>query len=121
MKIIIDVVPFHLMRYATAGDWITDGEGGMIIQVADLGDWRMNLLVALHELVEASLCDVRGIAEPDVRAFDEAHPDADDPGSLDDAPYHKEHVFAEAVEKWVSTELGVDWNDYEARVKALFG
>ena len=61
----------------------------------------------------------RSIPEPDIKAFDEAHPD-DDPGSLPEAPYHKEHVFAEAVEKWVATELGVDWDDYGRRVEALF-
>jgi hypothetical protein len=120
VRIFIEAIPFHHMRYATAGDWLSNGEGGMLIQVSKLGDWRMERLIAIHELIEMTLCEARGIAEPDVKAFDEAHPDADDPGSLDDAPYHKEHVFAEAVEKWVSTELGVDWNDYEARVKALF-
>ena len=81
----------------------------------------MNLLVGIHELVETALCDVRGVAEPDVKAFDEAHLDSDDPGSLPDAPYHKEHMFAEAVEKWVATELGVDWDEYSQRVGALFG
>lgn len=121
MKITIDAIPFHQMRYATAGDWLSDGAGAITIQVADLGDWRMNLLVGIHELVETALCDVRGIAEPDVKAFDKAHLDSDDPGSLPDAPYHKEHVFAEAVEKWVATELGVDWDEYSRRVEALFG
>lgn len=121
MKIVIDVIPHHEQRYATAGDWLSDGAGNIEIRVSDLGDWRMNLLVGLHELVETALCDVRGIAEPDVRAFDEAHPDADDPGSLEDAPYRREHMFAEAVEKWVATEFGVDWEEYGERVKALFG
>ena len=121
MKIQIDTVPHFQQRYATAGDYFDLADGTKIIRVSDLGDWRMEMLVAIHELIETALCDVRGIAEPDVMAFDEAHPDETDPGAMEDAPYHKEHMFAEAVEKWVATELGVDWDEYSRRVEALFG
>lgn len=119
MKIVIETIPHHEQRYVTAGDYWDDSNGKQV-RVSELGDWRMELLVAIHELIETALCDVRGIAEPDVMAFDMAHPDADDPGSLPEAPYHKEHMFAEEIEHLIADELGVDWTDYETRVGALF-
>lgn len=119
MKIVIETIPHHEQRYATVGDYWDDADGTKQIRVSDLGDWRMNLLVALHELIELSLCDQRGISEPDVKAWDEDHPDKD-PGALPDAPYHREHMFAEAVERLVGGELGVSWPQYEERVEALF-
>jgi len=120
MKIVIETIPHFEQRYVTCGDYWLDAEGVLQVRVSDLGDVRLEFLVALHELVEVTLCDLRGIAEPDIKAFDEANPEAEDPGSLPDAPYRKEHLFAEAVEKWVATEMGVDWNDYGRRVEALF-
>jgi hypothetical protein len=118
MRIFIEVKPYSAMRYPTLGDWYEDGHGAKI-DVADLGDWRMNLLVAVHEMVESALCEHRGIAEEVVRAFDEAHLDADDPGSLADAPYRAEHMFAESLERQIAAELGVDWDVYEAKCKEV--
>ena len=42
----------------------------------------------------------RGIAEPDILAFDVANPDLDDPGMSPEAPYHREHVKATAI--WIT-------------------
>lgn len=119
MKIVIDTVDHTDQRYPTAGDWLFDG-GKLQITVSRLGDPDMELLVAVHELVEAWLCDKRGIAEPDVMAFDVDHDGESDPGSLSEAPYHKEHMFAETIERLLANELGIDWNAYGARVEALF-
>ena len=121
MKIVIETIPHHEQRYVTAGDYWDDKDGVKHIRVSALGDWRMELLVALHELVETALCDVRGISEADVRAFDEAHPEDTDPGARTDSPYRREHLFAEHVEHLIALEMGVAWKDYEERVGALFG
>ena len=120
MKIVIEVIPHHEQRYATLGDYWVDVDGVQQVRVSDLGNPHMNILVALHELIELTLCEARGIAEPDIKAFDEAHPDADDPGSLPDAPYGLEHRFAEKIEYVMAGELNVTWTDYEARCKAMF-
>ena len=124
MKIIIETIPHDQHRYETCGDYWQDADGTRHIRVSDMGDDRLATLVALHELIEWTLCDDRGIAEPDIMAFDKAVPDdspyADDPGHDPAAPYHKEHVFAECVERLVAAELGVNWQDYEKRVEALF-
>lgn len=120
MKISIETIPHHEQRYVTCGDYWDGPDGTKQVRVSALGDWRMELLIAVHEIIEAALCDARGISEPDVKAWDEAHPD-DDPGALPDAPYHKEHMFAERLERLLALELGVNWDQYDERVEALFG
>lgn len=119
MKIVIETIPHANQRYATCGDYFEE-DGVKHIRVSTLGDRRMEMLVAIHELIESALCDERRIPEPAVKAFDEAHPESDDPGGLPDAPYHREHMFAEFVEKIIATELRVDWDRYGDRIKVLF-
>lgn len=120
MKIEIETIPHHLHRYPTVGDYFDDENGVKQIRVSELGDWRMEVLVALHELIEVSLCDQRGISEADITAFDEANLDAPEPGNLPEAPYHSEHVFADGIERLVARELGVEWAEYEDAIGALF-
>ena len=120
MRIFIEVKPYSAMRYPTIGDYFLD-EHGMKFEVAELGDWRMNYLVMIHEFIESALCEHRGIAETCIKAFDEAHLDSNDPGSLPDAPYRAEHLFAEQIERLVAAELGVDWDEYDAAVKRAVG
>jgi hypothetical protein len=119
MKIVIETIPHTEHRYSTFGDYWRDPDGTLQIRVSEMIDHRDSLLCAIHELVEVLLCEERGIAEPDIMAFDVAHPDAEEPGELPDAPYHKEHVFAEAIERLMALELGRNWQDYCAAVEAL--
>jgi len=119
MKILIQSIPHHQHRYSTLGDYWRDEDGTLQIRVSEMSDPRDMILCALHELVEVVLCEHRNIAEPDIMAFDVAHPDADEPGDLPDAPYHKEHVFAEIVERLMAAQLERNWNDYGAAVEAL--
>jgi len=121
MNTLIHSIPHKYQRYNTLGDYqkvdYADGAGtlqgaGVLITVSQLGDWRYEFLIALHEFIEEALTRHRGIAEPDIMAFDLAHPDADDPGMLPEAPYHREHVTATAIEMLIAQELGVDWTAY---------
>lgn len=116
--IAIHVIDHSQQRYDTVGDWQYEGETLKIL-VSDTGDWRMNMLIALHEADEAVLCKERGISEEAVTAFDKAHLGADDPGMLPDAPYRRQHFFATCMEMLRAAELGVDWNEYEDRINAL--
>ncbi len=83
------------------------------------------LLVALHELVEVTLCKKRCITEAQVDAFDMAYEknrtkgDHSEPGDHPDAPYRKEHFFATNIERLMAAELGVDWETYENHIGAL--
>lgn len=108
----IEFIPHERQRYDTLGDWIPDGDD-LLILVSDTGDPRLNMLIALHELVEAELCTQRSIAEADVLDFDLANPELDEPGAHPEAPYHREHMFAEKIERQVCEEMGIAWEDYE--------
>jgi hypothetical protein len=124
MNIEIRTWSHALQRYDTCGDWLFDDEGNLAITVSDLGDWRMEALVAVHELVEALLCKTKGISQETVDNWDMAFADADapgvgEPGADPDCPYHREHVRATSVEHIVAAYLGVDWGEYEDRIAAL--
>lgn len=125
MKIDIQEIPHDQQRYETIGDywWDTTDKGEQIlhIRVSETNDVRYFLAVALHEMVESTICDQRGIREPDIMAFDkafEAARPADDqdsePGDHPDAPYGKEHRFAENLERLYAAEMGVNWAQYDA-------
>lgn len=125
MKIVIETCRHEDQRYVTLGDYWVDSDGTIQIRVSafptgDYRSWPMQVLIAVHELIEMALCLRRGISEPDIRRFDETHPNLDDPGNDPAAPYHKEHVFAENVERLLAQQLGVDWKEYEALCRKLF-
>ena len=119
MRIVIETIPHESQRYNTCGDWFFEADGELKIFVSETGDKRMNLLVAVHELTEAVLCEDRGIAEEDVLAFDLAHADLDDPGHDPNAPYNLEHTIAEIIERILATEMSINWFEYEKVLDAL--
>ena len=121
MKIHVTTIPHEEQRYATTGDWWWEGET-LELRVSALEDWRHSALVALHELVEALLCEAHGVTTEMVDAWDmgpgAALPDpADDPR----APYHQEHDAASAIERLLAHELGVNWDAYNDALVALYG
>lgn len=126
MDIIIRIIPHDKQRYPTVGDWyFTSNYKRLNIFISDVGDWRKNLLVSVHELIEASLCRDRNIKEVDVTQFDiifEAQRKPDDtsePGDHADAPYKKEHFFATNIERLLAAELKIDWSQYEEAINNL--
>ena len=74
----------------------------------------------LHEMVERFRNQQLGITDAEVDAFDEANQDDDDPGMLPDAPYHRTHCEADAIERMFILLAGEDWAEYTAAVDALF-
>ena len=113
-----DAVPCDSMRYQTVGDWIMS-KGPIHVSVARFADRRYEFLVALHELIEARLCQEHGITQATVDDWDMHHQDASEPGEVPGAPYFLEHVFATRIELLVARELGVDWHQYEAAIRGL--
>jgi hypothetical protein len=128
MKIDIKTIPHDSQRYETPGDYVFDDDG-VHISVSELGNKDYELLIAVHELVESYLVQKRGISEESISAYDkrfEALRMLDpetigdfEPGHMDAAPYHEEHVFAERIERQIATELHVDWEAYNSAVNAL--
>ena len=58
-----------------------------------------------------TVCEDNGVKEEAVTAFDVAHPNAEEPGELKDAPYHWEHFTAETIERQLAIALRRDWRD----------
>jgi hypothetical protein len=82
MDITVNVIPHFEQRYPTTGDWRfyknwTRGNGDEVemlsIAVSEMGDWRYEFLIAVHEIIEAGLCKHAGIDEPTVKRFDELY------------------------------------------------
>ena len=116
MKINMRSIPHNQQRYPTLGDyWYDSRDGSHQIRTTQFHDWRYEFLILLHEQVEYMLCLHRGIREESVKAFDEAFEAAGspgEPGDARDAPYYKEHQFAQAMEMMMAQELGVNWHEY---------
>ena len=118
LNIEIKTIPHQDQRYDTCGDWLIDGDN-ITILVSDLGDWRLEYLVADHELREALLCRHRGISQKVVDDFDTSWKSEGEPGDDPQAPYKREHFFATSIERLTAAELDVDWAEYEGKLNAL--
>lgn len=129
MNIIIHTIPHANQRYETVGDWRVNDNGSTIqISVSDLGDWREEALVAVHELIEALLCKANGVTTDAVDVFDmkfeerrKAQPELAncEPGDEPNAPYCFEHCVAAGVERQLCALLGLNWKEYEEDVSKL--
>ena len=119
MNIKIKTIPHKEQRYETCGDWFYDANSNLQIRVSEMDDPRHEFLVAFHELIEARLCDEDGVQQEDVDAFDLHYErnrlpgDNSEPGDHHAAPYHKQHIFATEMEKYMAAQLGVRWEDYK--------
>lgn len=123
------VIPHKEQRYETCGDYWVDEKGVQQVRVSKMPNPDFEFLVLMHELTELYLCQKRGIKEEDITNFDvefehirTVHPDVigeQEPGHMVSAPYHKEHCFAEKIEKLLAEELGVAWLEYDKTVTSL--
>jgi hypothetical protein len=137
MNISIQTIRHDEQRYETCGDWYFskgrngvpgDGDmdtGWLRINVSAMKDWRYELLVAVHELVEVAIAKNNGITVEEVDAFDMAFEskrksgNTDEPGDDSKCPIKREHCIATGVERILAAELGVDWKKYESSINAL--
>lgn len=129
MKIIIEVIPHDKQRYTTVGDWVWKDKNTLCIFVSSMKNWKYEMLIALHELVEVLLCKDRKIPQKKVDTFDinfeiarNHFPKAlgnQEPGDMTNAPYYNEHQFATRLEKLFAEELGVDFKKYNSTVENL--
>lgn len=119
LNIHIKTIADKVQRYNTVGDYQTKEDGSQLFTISEMGDKRYEFLIAIHELIESTLCTERGITEDAIDAFDTMYeknrPAGDftsEAGDDPEAPYNKEHIFATKIEKMVAEELGVDWKLY---------
>jgi hypothetical protein len=124
LRIVIETIDHSKQRYPTVGDWQIGKAGNLHITVSKMSDQRYEFLVAAHEMIEAYLAIHAGVSPKAVDRFDKAYEanrkpgDDSEPGDDPRAPYHKQHVFAEKVERLLAAELGVDWQAYDHEVSS---
>lgn len=133
LRITISTIPHTEQRYPTVGDWIVDPTPNGLdvhIRVSTLSDWRRELLVAVHELIEISLLaawkpdpidQIQKAVDDFDKAYEDNRPEGDlsEPGDDPAAPYQKEHFFATNIERLLAQALGQDWADYDHEVATL--
>lgn len=125
MKALIEVVEHDKQRYETVGDWQYTEKDNFYVTVSRMDNWKYELLVGIHELIEAALCKDRGITDNLVSDFDRNFEALRQPGNTDEpgdhqfAPYKNEHFFATSIERLIAAELNVDWKEYDDAVQAL--
>jgi hypothetical protein len=129
LNVRIRTIPHHFQQYDPVGNYWRDVDGCgaelLEIRVSHMRDRRHEFLVALHELIEAFLCDWRRISFAKITRFDIEYEsqrrkgEPTEPGASTRAPYRREHQFAERVERIVARELEVDWPQYNRAVERL--
>lgn len=119
--IVIDTIAYEDQRYPTLGDWQFFKDGSLYITVAKCPDKRSEICIAVHELVEALLCQQDGVTQESVDAFDKDFemrraaglvPDRAEPGADEKCPCAKQHAVADIVERLVATNIGLSWNQH---------
>lgn len=124
MNITIKIIPHAEQRYPTVGDWFFNGQD-LEIHVSKLSDWRHEMLIAVHELYEALLCEHDGVTQQAVDDFDRKFealrpaPDDTEPGDDPSAPYRRQHFRATNIERQLADALDVNWREYETELNAL--
>ena len=112
------------MRYDTAGDYYQKNDR-LHLEIARQEEEDYEFLIAIHELIEWYLAKKAGIKEFDITAHDVqfeknrkagVHGPHDEPGDAYNAPYRRQHRFAENIERLIAQELGVDWDSYNSRI-----
>jgi hypothetical protein len=124
--LIVKFIPLSEMRYANLksstciGDyWTTETE--IHFRVVAFPDKPFySLAILIHELYEKFKNNQLGITDEEVDKFDNDHPGLEDAGASLDAPYHKQHMGGDLLERAVITLSGEDWTEYEEAVDSLF-
>jgi hypothetical protein len=119
LRIHIKTIPHKDHRYETVGDWFYDRKGVLQIRVSAIRDSDYELAVALHEVIEAALCNCLNVTEAEVDHFDKNFKGDGEPGDDPKAPYHRQHVTASICERAIAQCLEIDWNDYTKAIDSL--
>ena len=116
---IVNVIPHDKQAYDTAGNY-TELMGCWCVELSRMDDWRYEACLFIHEFVEMCLTRLDGVEWKDIDAFDMGPgKDSDDPGTMPEAPYHKQHMLATVMERKMCQLLGVDWEEYDKAFGAL--
>lgn len=117
-RIEIEFIPQDQQRYQTLGDYWEEPDR-MVFKITQMSGLR-SLFVLVHEIWECYRTLKNGIKECDISDFDIGNPQLDDPGLDLEAPYHKEHMESDVLERMCCVMDGDDWVRYEQECEAKF-
>lgn len=127
MEIHLTVIPPEQHRPEVDGcDWQWDKDGNLHVKISPLADWREEVLLMVHEAIEALICKHQGVSQEAVdkfdQAYDAAHPNEPDLNAGDDplAPYDRAHTVATACERMMAFALDVQWGEYDKHLATLY-
>lgn len=129
-EIRIEVIPHDKQRYNTVGDWFFEptGDQSLLIRVSETGNWKWNMCIAVHELVEAIMCTANNVTQEQVDVFDKdwkPNYGFQEPGDDPKAPYYGEHQTAMYIEHQLFDFMVDDreepdlWDSYETKLEEL--
>jgi hypothetical protein len=125
LNIQIKTIPDEEQRYDTVGDYWKKNDIDEI-KVSSVGNRGYEFLVAIHEMVEQFLCENADITDDEITKFDldyeekRKNGDDSDPGESIYAPYRKQHMFAEKIERLMAEECKIDWDDYSKYINKFY-
>ena len=119
LEVWIKSIPAKNMRYPSCGDWY-ESIAGTQIRVSDMQDWKKEMCVAVHELVEQAVCRADGVTAEDVDEYDSAHAESGDEPDIPGSPYRRAHWIAYLVEMQLAAALGLDWTAYGKALDAAY-
>ncbi len=108
------IIPRGCMRtqYDDGYDYWVDEKGTLQIRIAEFENPDFAIFWAIHELLEAWRCAKAGIPLEAIEKFDALHKDHEDPGSLPDAPYHKQHMQSLTIQHILCEQDGYNYDEY---------
>lgn len=108
-------------NYDTVGDYGIDIDNDTIwFKITKFENQNYSIAILLHEIVEFFRNQQEGITVAQVDEFDYNNPQLDDPGLSLEAPYHKNHMEADAIERLYIILSKNDWVHYEQSIDSLF-
>ncbi len=103
-----------LGRGFTGADWFFDEAGDLQVRVSKLSDWRLEVILGLHEAVEAILCKHDGDHQ-----YEATHTSDLNAGDDAAAPYARQHSLATAVERMMAAWMNVPWAAYDKELEQI--
>lgn len=116
-------------KVTTCGTWWEDGDV-LEVRLAQMCDWRYEVAVLFHELIEFFWCQRRGIKTQPCDDFDEwferqyelgKYPKTAESGFHKDCPYRGGHVWGSRFERVVTFILACSWKKYCAECNHVMG
>lgn len=117
----IRLISMDEQRFNTIGDWGRSESGEYFITIAMLPDYRHQVLVLIHELVEWTICMATGVSVEAADAFDELweqelrqgkQPPEEEAGFDLRCPYRRGHIWGARAERFFAWLFRVDWKAY---------